>query len=31
MTDPQEAFFTWLGESIARALRAIHSPDRTID
>jgi hypothetical protein len=29
--NPQEAFFTWLAESLGRALRALRAPDRELE
>jgi hypothetical protein len=26
--NPQEAFFTWLGQSLGRAIEALRAPDR---
>ena len=29
--NPQEAFFSWLGQALARALDALRAPDRDLE
>jgi hypothetical protein len=29
--NPQEAFFTWLGQALARAIDALRAPDRDLE